>query len=592
MSIRCVTFLLSLALAACAPLAARAQQPACTTGNIQTSSGPVCGKSSPITIPDAGAFTANAYLGIPYAQPPVGELRWQNPVAPNSWTAPFQAIQFGNECPQQGATITQGVCSFTTPNQGEDCLYLNVWTPTGATPSSKLPVLVFIHGGAFSKGTGGSSTADLYDGTYLAASQSVIVVTFNYRLGVLGFLATSDMPSGAGNFGFRDQLMALSWVHQNIASFGGDPSQVMLFGESAGAMSVGLHALSSSQSAGLFKAALMESNPLGLPYKTLQQAQALGTVYSNLFQCSNLQCLQQKSACELVAQESSPCLNPTNPFLPTGILLSSVFHWTPVIDGSLISGQPMENAGNLKVPMLMGTNQDEGVLFAALLAQSQSGATTTCPTKPNATMPDITTPAGYGAALSVLFGLGNASTIEKNSRYSCSAAPCTPQLANVITDYLFTCPNRQLAIQAASAQNLYMYLFNQVTSFNFWAPPNLTVVPACQGQVCHADELPYVFNTARAMNQTFQPAEEALSQTMGGYWASFAKSQSPGSAWPLFNPNNKTYLILNANSSTANDALNAAANCQSLWNNIGYQSSTTWDRLLAEIKPPKKKPAH
>lgn len=569
MSIQRTTFLLSLALAACAPLAARAQQPACITGNVQTSSGPVCGKLSPITIPNAGSFTANAYLGIPYAQPPVGALRWQNPVAPNFWTTPLQATEFANECPQR-ATVTQGVCSFTTSDQNEDCLYLNVWTPTGATPTSKLPVLVFIHGGAFVTGTGGSSTSDLFDGTYLAASQNVLVVTFNYRLGALGFLATADMPSGVGNFGFRDQLLALNWVQQNIASFGGDPSQVLLFGESAGAMSVGLHTLSSSQSAGLFKAALMESNPLGIPYKTLQQAQTLGQTYSSLFTCSDLSCLRQQSACELVAQETSPSL------VPPLITLSSMLPWSPVIDGSLISGQPMANAANLKVPMLMGTNRDEGVLFAALMAQRK---------------PEVATPLGYSGFLGLLFGLDGALKIESNSRYRCLTAPCTTQLANVITDSIFTCANRQFAIQAASAQNLYMYLFKLVSSFNLWAPPNPTVVTACNKQVCHGDELPYVFNTAQALNHTFVTQEETLSQTMGAYWASFAKSQSPGSSWPLFGPN-KTYMLLNANSSTASDPLNATANCDSLWGTIGYQDSAFWDRLLTEVRSPKKKAAH
>lgn len=581
MSICRATFLLAFTLLICASLAS-AQRPPCTTGNIQASSGPVCGTSSSSNILNAGAFTANAYLGIPYARPPVGPLRWQNPEPPHAWAASFPATQFGNECPQRGATVTQGICSFTTSNQNEDCLYLNVWTPTGAIPSSKLPVLVFIHGGSFVAGTGGSSTSDISDGTYLAASQNVVVVTFNYRLGVLGFLATFDMSSGAGNFGFRDQLLALNWVQQNIANFGGDPTQVMLFGESAGAMAVSLHALSSPQSTGLFKMALMESNPLGFSYQTLRQAQSLGHTYSRLFHCSNLQCLQRLSACELVRQENSPRLPPANPFSFTGTLLSPFLYWTPVIDGILITGQPMDKAGTLKVPMLMGTNQDEGVLFAALLAQLQSGAPTmSYLDKSRVPAPDSTTVAGFAAHLSALFGPSNAAKIELHSRYSCSAAPCTKQLANVITDYMFTCASRHFAIQAGGAQPLYMYLFDQATSFNLWSPPNPIVVPACQGQVCHGDDLPYVFNTARAMQQAFQPAEEALSQTIGVYWSSFAKSQRPGNAWPPF-ISHKTYLKLDKGAAASDDPLNATANCTDLWDHIGYQNSATWDRLFIE----------
>ncbi len=587
MSLRRVTFLLSFALAACAPLTA--QPSGCPSGSpsVSPAAGPICGKPSSITIP-AGAFTANAYLGIPYAQPPVGKLRWQNPVAHNSWTAPFSATQFGNKCPQ-AAAITNHVCSFKTSDQSEDCLYLNVWTPTGATPSLKLPVLVFIHGGGFLLGTGGTKNSDLYDGTYLAASQNVVVVTFNYRLGALGFLATDDMPSGAGNFGFSDQLMALNWVHQNIASFGGDPSQALLFGESAGAMSVGLHALSSPQSAGLFKAALMESNPLGIPYKTLEQARKLGKDYSILLNCSDLQCLRQKSACELVVQENSPCLIPTIPPLSRTARLSSVFHWAPVFDGSPLSGQPMANTDNLKMPMLLGTNRDEGVLFASLLSQPKSEAPVACPFGLGALPLDVTKPTGYKTLLGFLFGPLNVLTVQK--RYPCSIGSCTIPLANVITDAFFTCPNRKFATQAGSTQNLYMYLFDQVTSsFNFWEFPNKEV-PDCKGKVCHGDELPYVFNTAQALKKDFNSTDEALSQTMGGYWASLAKSQRPGSAWPLFNPNSKTYLVLKENSSPANDPLAATANC-TLWDDIGYESSATWDRLLAEVKAPQKEPAH
>jgi carboxylesterase type B len=251
----------------------------------------------------------------------------------------------------------------------------------------------------------------------------------------------------------------------------------------------------------------------------------------------------------------------------------------------------MDHARNLKVPMLMGTNRDEGVFFAGRLTNPQPGATTTRPNSPGVPTPDLSRPIGYAGLLGVLFGPTNAVKIQKNSRYSCSAAPCTTPLANVITDSMFTCPNRQLAIQAGSTQNLYMYLFTQASSFNLWGPSNPISVPACQDKVCHGDEIPYVFNTAWAIDQTFLPAEETLSQTVGGYWASFAKSQSPGNAWPLFTPN-QTYMLLNEKSSIANDPPNVAiANC-TLWDSIGYQNSATWNRLLAEVNPSKKKPAH
>jgi carboxylesterase type B len=550
-----------------APLAALPQAPpSCSIAVINAPAGPVCGFQSNVT-----SAWAYAYLGLPYAQAPTQEnhLRWKNPAPLAPWTTLRQATQYGNICPQTAIFDSDPGkrCVFST-NQGsqsEDCLYLNVWAPIDATPGSKLPVMVFIPGGAYHLGSGGATTSsNLYDGTYLAKSGNVIVVTINYRLGVLGFLATPDMQSGGGNFGFRDQLMALRWVQQNVASFGGDPSQVTLFGESAGAISVGLHALSSPQSAGLFKAAIMESNTLGLPYRTLQQAHALGARFSELLDCHELKCLERRTACELTAWETSPCLKKMGQVS----LLNVFMDWTPVIDGSLITDQPMANAANLKVPMLMGTNQTEGVFFADKMTQGVGNACTDTPQPYYAAVKD------YQTLIDGMFGEQHSRQILKNPRYNCAAAPCTSQLANVITDYIFTCASRDLATRAGRAQNLYMYLFDQITSFNVWGPS----APACQGQVCHGAEIPYVFNTAWAVDQAFQPAEETLSRKMGQHWVSFAKSQSPGSDWPLFDPNKKTYRLLNEISSTADDPLNTAAHCATLWDSIGYQNSAAWKR--------------
>jgi len=242
------------------PFAARGQQPSCTTNVlINTKSGLICGLG-----PATSGPAVSQYLGIPYAQ----AQRWQSP-QPRSWTSTFLATQLGNVCPQplKENFIRTPTCP-PPPGQDEDCLNLNIWVPQGASSGSPLPVMVFIHGGGFFVGSG---EQPLDNGAKLAAAGKVIVVTLNYRLGALGFLVQPS-SSLTGNLGFLDQIEALQWIKDNIKAFGGDAQNVTLFGESAGAMSVGLHALSSPRSLVLFKAGLMESNPLGLAYMTPRQA--------------------------------------------------------------------------------------------------------------------------------------------------------------------------------------------------------------------------------------------------------------------------------------------------------------------------------
>jgi len=523
--------------------------------------------ASSVAIPGPGTVTASAYLGIPYAVPPVGPLRWHYTTLFKG-SDPLQATAYGNECPQAlAATPSTASSSRCTDGktlglgESEDCLVLNVWVPSGTAASSRLPVMAFIHGGAFEQGSGGSPSdpagapiGNLYDGTYLAAAGKVIVVTFNYRLGALGFLA----KDGRYNFGFADQILALQWVQANIANFGGNPRNVTLFGESAGSKAVGLHVLVSPRSAGLFQAALMESNAIGLPYKNTSQTRKLSR---ELCASRPSLCTAATSACDLV--EAQGDFMKTQPL---SIATISNFLWEPTIDNVYVTGQPIASAARLSVPLLLGTNHDEGIAFV-YPAEEQA------PKKPGSRNPP--TSAAYAAILDQQFGAANAKKIRSLERYHCGASSdCSSQLVNVMTDFAFTCANRRLAIQAtrrADPQPLYVYQFDQVSNFNLWsflpAP-----VSQCSGMVCHADELPYVFNTAGQLTSStsFTPPEETLAQTIGGYWTSFANHHSPGSAWPLFKPGN-TYRLLTTGASAAGDPLNASANCSSLWDGIGYE---------------------
>ena len=203
---------------------------ACAAGStVTTTDGPVCGTT------ESGV---TEWLGIPYAAPPVGALRWQPPQPPTPWTATLQATTFGSECVQDFPGFPAG--------GSEDCLFVNVWAPPGASASSDLPVMVHIHGGGFVIGNGNS------DNSLLASTGNEVVVSMNYRLGVFGFLADSAFGSHSGDYGLEDQQAALRWVQKNVAKFGGDPHNVTIFGESAGGSSV-CDQIASPTAAGLFE---------------------------------------------------------------------------------------------------------------------------------------------------------------------------------------------------------------------------------------------------------------------------------------------------------------------------------------------------
>jgi para-nitrobenzyl esterase len=278
--------------------------PACAAGtDITTSAGPVCG------IVNSGNG-ASEWLGIPYAAPPVGPLRWQPPQAHAPWTATLQATAYAPECAQQDAFGT------VLPLQGsEDCLYVNVFRPAGTTATSNLPVMVHIHGGGFRIGNGQG------DYSLLAGTGNEVVVSLQYRLGIFGFLADSALGPHAGDYGLQDQQAALRWVQQNIAAFGGNPRKVTIFGESAGASSV-CDQIASPTARGLFESAISTSGEYdGLfgvpgPGETLEvqdcksalptqaQASQLGTSFATALGCAGspasvASCLRSASATDV-----------------------------------------------------------------------------------------------------------------------------------------------------------------------------------------------------------------------------------------------------------------------------------------------------
>ena len=458
-------------------------------------SGSASGAAASVTIDDGtlnGSVVGETrqFLGIPYAKPPLGGLRWKpaQPVA--KWTSPRAATAFGKRCAQVASTTLMNAAS-----EDEDCLYLNVWAPAKA---AALPVMLWIHGGGNVNGSASEPVPYVnkglfYEGASLS-KQGVVVVTFNYRLGVFGFLDHSGLADEGGNQGLLDQVAALEWVKKNIAKFGGDPNNVTIFGESAGSLDVCYH-LASARSRGLFHKAISQSGGCTTLLQTKELAQKAADGLATKLSCEGsadeaLACLRDKSVSDLLAVAS------------TG--------YSADLDGVFLTDQPrtLFDSGDIaKVPYLAGSNADEGTLFVP------------------AEVPDQ---AAYTAALSMTFGADRAATID--AQYPASKFPDgkpTPfraALARVVGDSRLVCTTFDSAVRAATAGN-------RVYAYNFDISTGIANLGAT-----HGSELASVFGTSTMFNDD----TKAASLLMQRYWTRFAKTGNPNGGddleWPEFTP--------------------------------------------------------
>jgi len=430
------------------------------------------------------------FLGIPYAAPPVGDLRFAPPQPHAGWVTPLQATQYGSPCPQ--------TARLGSPSASEDCLFLNVYTPAFEAP--KRPVLVFIHGGSFNAGNGGvTDGGPSYDGGDIAKTSGAVVVTMNYRLSLLGFLAAAglDQDNGrsSGNYGIQDQQQALRWVQQNIAAFGGNPHDVTIFGESAGGISV-LYHIVSPDSAGLFNRAILESSndgasvPLGLAE----------TIYAPLI---------SKLGCD-PAGDPVACLRtlPVSAFLNLEALGSNA---GPILDGQTVPGLPtaLLKAGAFNhVPVIAGTNGNEGTYFIAVATNgSHPGTPLTAAEVTDTITADFPASASQILAAYPLAG------------YDTPAQA----LAAIETDSFFACPTDNVRKLISSFASVWGYEFNQsdpVQNFPLPSAPGLIMGDS------HTTELAYVFGHDGAGKPLTGP-DEALSDAIIGYWTSLAAFGNP-----------------------------------------------------------------
>jgi len=461
------------------------------------------------------------FKGIPYARPPLGELRLRAPRPPEPWTGVRRAQEFGLWAPQNTPAST--LSNDIPGEQGEDCLTLNVWTPS---LDGTRPVLVWIHGGAFEGGSGASA---LYHGDRLATRGDVVVVTINYRLGILGFLAhpgLADAEAGGatGNWGLLDQVAALRWVRDNIESFGGDPHNVTVFGESAGGMSVA-DLLAVPAARGLFRRAIMQSGP---PY-AVPAARAEETAAKLLAELGvGVADLRDVPVPALLKAQASLALQRRGGPLPL----------TPVVDGTVLPVHPLEaiaDGAAADVPLLIGTNRDEFKLFMVADPKNRD---------PDEGVLRRRIERSFGASDERLRpdeAIEGYRAIRKRRRDSVDPRELWSAIES---DRMF----RVDSIRAAEAHSLhqprtYSYLFT-------WESP------AMHGALgsCHALELPFVFGKLDLPGLDrfagVSPAAEVLSEQMMDAWLAFARTSDPG--WPTYDAARRATMVFGAESCVQN----------------------------------------
>lgn len=459
------------------------------------------------------------FRGIPYAAPPVGEFRWRPPQPVTPWEGIRDAKEFGPSCAQAGWGAAPGSIA---QGSSEDCLYLNVWKPAGAKPGAKLPVMVWIHGGAFVGGSGNTS-GDQF------ARQGVILISFNYRLGRLGHFAfpalSAEHPEEPkGSYAFMDQIAALKWVKQNIAAFGGDTGNVTIFGFSAGGVSI--HALMTIPSAkGLFHKAVshsgggrdgvLNSRPINKENSSPYYPVSAETVGLNFARKHGIEGSDAAALAKLRALKVEEIVDGGQENAPDGARTYS----GPILDGKFVTVNLTEgymSGRYTKVPMLIGNNAAE--IGGPFVNQSKSK--------------------------DELFSMFGSLSAEARAAYDPDG---TKEFAEVITyfntDKVWAEPARFVASTlSAAGYPAYVFLFSYVPS------SMKQKMPYGPG---HGTDVSYVFNNLRAPEgATVSPEDKEVARIMNAYWVNFAKTGNPNGKglpeWPVYSP--KTNWILDVQS--------------------------------------------
>lgn len=481
------------------------------------------------------------FQGIPYAAPPVGELRWKAPRPPANWSGVRDALAPGSPCPQSGRL----------ESTNEDCLYLNVWSPHRAG-NRKLPVMVFIHGGGQRESASHEYNADWL----ITRGTPVVYVSLNYRLNIFAFLAhpalTAEDPQlGSGNYAALDQMQALRWVRENIAAFGGDPSNVTIFGESGGAQAVCV-LMASPPARGLFHRAISESGPCQWQYyPSLAASEARGVLIAAELGCdkaaSLLECLRRLPVSAILAKERGA--------------QSDTAAAQPAWGGGVLP-LPMREAfasGRFaRVPFMQGANANEAMLS---LATRYGGRR------------DSVTAAQYPDILKQYLGASRVRAVQEQYPLENYSAPIHA-LSAVLTDSGMITNNRiglcnlYLANQIVSPHTvLYSYIFADRT-----APYPLPIfgVPGDLPGAAHTKELSYLFHQSE-----LTPTQRRISDQMISYWTQFAANGDPNGRglpiWPAYRPEEQVVMKFKADAAAADASLYRDAKCR-FWSEQGFSS--------------------
>lgn len=493
----------SAALAAAIVLLAGTARADICSDPADTAQGPVSGAFAP-------SGDSCVYKGIPYAAPPVGELRWKAPADAPARSEVFEALEFGSECPQIEAKYTGGDGKSLVG--GEDCLFLNIWRPA---KSGSFPVMVWIHGGALIQGKG---SMDIYSGERLASERDLVVVTINYRLGVFGFLSHPEFAGengegASGNYGMLDQVKALEWVRANIASFGGDENNVTIFGESAGGWSV-CNQIASPLAAGLFDKAIIQSGGCDTALTVLEGYEH-GEAFAERLGCAGpgaAECMRSLPADVVFAAVKGPSLASAGK--------GRLFNFVPKADGHFLDDAPIEairQGRHNNVPLMVGSNRDEMKFFSMAIPGAR-----------------FAPPFLVKRLVNMSFKGDDKRRFRELYPYRDYRLP-NDALIDALGDARLGCANFEAAEAMAMGQdNVYYYRFDYDDHNK----------PHALG-AAHALEIPFVFGAlGKSMRRVGLYSEEQLeraeplSELMGGYWANFARSGDPNGPglpeWPAY----------------------------------------------------------
>ncbi|KAM7003923.1 bile salt-activated lipase-like [Passerculus sandwichensis] len=541
---------------------------AATLGVVHTEGGFVEGESKKLGL--FGGYV-DIFRGIPFAAPP---KTLEDPQPHPGWDGTLEAKEFKKRCMQ--VKLTQ-----TDVRGSEDCLYLNIWVPQGRRQvSTKLPVMVYIYGGAFL--LGGSQGANfldnyLYDGEEIAVRGNVIVVTINYRVGPLGFLSTGD-ENLPGNYGLKDQHMAIAWVKRNIKAFGGDPDNITIFGESAGAASVSLQTLS-PKNKGLFKRAISQSG-VGVCSWAIQRdplvwAKKLGekvgcstdntTVLANCLRISDPKALTLAYHLQLT-------------HLPMPLVHTLAF--SPVVDGDFLPDVPEKLFANAAdIDYLAGVNNMDGHIFAGVDVPAI-----------NRPLVKVTADQVYNLIKGLTVDRGEAGANATYNIYTQSWGDKPEQevvkktVVDLTTDYIFLIPTQvalDLHLQNAKSGKTYSYVFSE--------PSRMPVYPRWVG-ADHADDLQYVFGKPFATPLGYWPKHRTLSKAMIAYWTNFARTGDPNKghsdvpvSWPAYTNDGKHYLDINHKMNKDSVKQNLRSRFVTFWNSVYLKLPQVADISQSEL---------